>query len=49
MEFVEATGGVAAIGALEDIAGMVAGTAGTQVRSDGTGGEGRPSLDGWSR
>lgn len=31
--FVEATGGRAAIGQLEDIASLIAGTAGTQVRS----------------
>ncbi len=33
IEFVEATGGLAAIGALADIGGMVDGTAGTQIRA----------------
>lgn len=35
IEFVDATGGVAAIGALADVGRLVAGTAGTQVRSGG--------------
>ncbi len=49
--FVEATGKRAAIGRLEDIAGLVAGTAGTQVASalSGAGGSSRsgarPSTD----
>ena len=33
--FVEATGGRAAIGSLEDVEGLLDGTAGTQVRADG--------------
>jgi carbamate kinase len=43
--FVEATGGTAAIGALDDAVAIVAGAAGTTVTPGGPGGDGRAARD----